>query len=255
MKRPVKLDDMESHERKYFKYCTPYAYNHIKEQLQLAPKIRAFSKDASGRFFLGHNLSVSVDDCQCAFFTSMKLPCRHIFALRKELKYGLFIESLCDERWTKHYYCSCHRIFKANTSPNNHLPDDSECVPVKVKRQANILSQHEKYRKVFGITQRLASAASETTGKLFNSRLELLQDILTAWQQGKEVTCSINTVKDECSNLTSADKVSSNFVTNTEDDIEEDEPVNLSTGEQDTICSEEKIPTCGNKAKLIRTLN
>lgn len=59
--------------------------------------------------------------------------------------------------------------------------DESE--PCKKK----VLSQHEKYRKVFGLVQKLASVASETSRDLFYRRLATLQDILEVWQQGRDI--------------------------------------------------------------------
>lgn len=50
----------------------------------------------------------------------------------------------------------------------------AESEPCKKK----VLSQHEKYRKVFGLAQKLASVASETSRDLFYRRLATLQDIL-----------------------------------------------------------------------------
>jgi len=40
----------------------------------------------------------------------MKLPCRHIFALRKHVGMDLFDPSLCDRRWTIDYYKSKQKI-------------------------------------------------------------------------------------------------------------------------------------------------
>ena len=37
---------------------------------------------------------VSITDCDCMFYTSMSLPCRHIFALRSKLEEPLFDPNL-----------------------------------------------------------------------------------------------------------------------------------------------------------------
>ena len=41
----------------------------------------------------------------------MKLPCRHIFALREHVGMDFFDPSLCDRRCTIDYYESKQRIF------------------------------------------------------------------------------------------------------------------------------------------------
>ena len=136
---------------------------------------------------------MSTEKCLYDFASSMKLPCRHIFALRKELKEPLFDVNLCDKRWSKDYYLQSHRIFQP--AKCSSIEDSSECdngvasltldesEPCKRK----VLSQHEKYRKVFGLAQKLASVASEVSRDLFYRRLASLQDILEAWQQGRDI--------------------------------------------------------------------
>lgn len=42
----------------------------------------------------------------------MRLPCRHIFNLRKKQSLSLYDNSLCDERWTRNFYYQNQRVFK-----------------------------------------------------------------------------------------------------------------------------------------------
>ena len=147
----------------------------------------------------GRNLQVSSEKCQCNFFTSMKLPCRHIFTIRKELSFPLYCESLCDPRWTKDHYLISHRAFKScenlGSSSLNHENDHPEesLATVTLEKQARkkVPSQHEKYRKTFGITQKLATITSEASGTMFQRHLATLQHILEAWQGGREVLVSV----------------------------------------------------------------
>lgn len=46
----------------------------------------------------------------------MRLPCRHIFAVRADLDLELFddLETLCDRRWSIDYFMSSQRVFLSN---------------------------------------------------------------------------------------------------------------------------------------------
>ena len=55
--------------------------------------------------------NVSCSTCECASWRSMKLPCRHIFAVREKLEVDPFETALCDERWSSSYYTDSRRIF------------------------------------------------------------------------------------------------------------------------------------------------
>ena len=55
---------------------------------------------------------VTSTSCTCGFTTSSPLPCRHVFAARKELGLPLFASELCHERWTRDFYRKHQRAFK-----------------------------------------------------------------------------------------------------------------------------------------------
>ena len=63
---------------------------------------------------------------------------------------------------------------------------------MKNAKKRKVLSQHEKYRKAFGVAQKLASIASEASKSRFNT----LQQILGTLQAEKEVTGKIGDGKD-----------------------------------------------------------
>ena len=49
------------------------------------------------------NLSVTSSSCQCGFASTMKLPCRHVFAVRELLKSPLYSEVGVADRWKLSY--------------------------------------------------------------------------------------------------------------------------------------------------------
>lgn len=50
--------------------------------------------------------------CPCSLWLSVKLPCRHILAVRARLNLNIFDESLCDKRWSANYYRASQRVFQ-----------------------------------------------------------------------------------------------------------------------------------------------
>ncbi len=125
--------------------------------------------------------TVSVGDCECIFRRSMKLPCRHMFALRKKLGVSLFDDRCCAERWTVGYYRATQRIFCDMPSTTSI---DVSFLDFPKQRK---LTQHEKFRKANMLTTELAAVVSEASHTHFYRRLELLKDLIDSWKSGTEV--------------------------------------------------------------------
>ena len=79
---------------------TSYASDFVVKQLNLIEKVKDIQeKDGMYTVETKHGLkTVSTQGCGCVFRQSMKLPCRHILALRKNLKKPLFDAECCDKR-------------------------------------------------------------------------------------------------------------------------------------------------------------
>ena len=98
----------------YMKYLTPYAYKFTTKQLDLKEKVKIPEDIIDQQVSISTSegaIDVCCSSCECLSWKSMKLPCRHIFALRKHLGMDLFDSSLCDRRWSIDYYKSKQRIF------------------------------------------------------------------------------------------------------------------------------------------------
>ena len=54
--------------------------------------------------------------CECISWQSIKLPCRHIFAVREKLGMELFDEAMCDKCWSAIYYRESQRILSSSES-------------------------------------------------------------------------------------------------------------------------------------------
>ena len=173
---------VNSPENEYSKLLTSYASAFVLKQLRLAEKVKDIREN--GEQFTVETSEgqrvVSVSDCSCIFYTSMSLPCRHIFALRSKLHQPLFVVDLCDKRWTSAYYRATQRLFSSSSS-------QLLLVTTASKEHCRKLSQHEKFRKALVLTSELASVASEASHVHFQRQLNLLQDLITHWKCGDEV--------------------------------------------------------------------
>ena len=94
-KRVTIFDD--SPEQQYAMFVTPYALNFVCKQLELRKRVK-FSEDVDVYSSEGI-LSVTSDSCQCKFWNTMHLPCRHILATREVNEIPLFSSAIIADRW------------------------------------------------------------------------------------------------------------------------------------------------------------
>jgi len=100
-----RIDIKDPVEIEYSSVLTPYAFHYVSKQLSLRKKVKIVSEyDQECHISSSEGvLKVTVTGCQCAFWNTTGLPCRHIFAVREKKGHSLFTPSLLAERWTKDY--------------------------------------------------------------------------------------------------------------------------------------------------------
>lgn len=155
-------------------------------------------------------------------------PCRHIFSFRHHAKLDIFEPSLCATRWTRHYYKSSHRVFSYTSDKSI----DVSISTVNRLQTARVLSQHDKYRKAFPISQKLANLASYISMREFSYAVECLESIVKAWEQGKRVTVHVVDASaeqgddefTECENDKPLDYHISSYTSAAYDDDQDSEP-------------------------------
>ena len=123
---------------KYIQHLTPYANHFVTKQMDLKEKVKLKPSQDQDHYEVDSGegmLMVTSTSCECTSWNSMKLPCRHIFALRTALELDLFEEELCDKRWSMTYYKEKQRIFQIECSDDNPSPCvNISQVPVQKKR-------------------------------------------------------------------------------------------------------------------------
>ena len=181
-KRRVVPYSLDSTENKYCDFLTTYAADFVCKQLTLHKKVSTPAIKSDGSYEIQTSeglLTVFPDSCCCNFYSSMRLPCRHLFALRSLLNLPLFVPDLCDIRWTSHYY-------KANCRMISRAPESHSSLSIQSVEKAKVLSQHQKFRKANILAGKLATLASEVARYHFDCRIEILERLVKVWEDGKE---------------------------------------------------------------------
>ena len=163
---------------KLFSNClTPYAFKFVQEQLQLSRHVQVLNQLNRSQLSLSAVINVKEPHtakpslCDCSFFTSMGLPCKHIFMVRALLNIAAFCQSLVHERWAMEHYRSVER-FPLMPSVHNeedcprtqdHVAENFQVTIMQEQQHHHLksLSQAQKFRKGLQIAQVMASLLSE----------------------------------------------------------------------------------------------
>ena len=87
---------------KYSTILTPYALGFVSKQLALRKKINIVQEFDIVCLVSSSQgiLKVDFESCQCSFWNTTQLPCRHIFAVREKRHLPLFVPDIVADRWT-----------------------------------------------------------------------------------------------------------------------------------------------------------
>ena len=113
-KVPVTFHDTTDVSLDYMKYLTPCAYQFVAKQLSFKDKVNLPEpiEDIFNIVSSEGKINVTPTTCTCSSWLSMKLPCRHILAVRSSLNLNVFDELLCDKRWSGDYYGASQCVFQ-----------------------------------------------------------------------------------------------------------------------------------------------
>ncbi|XP_062522977.1 zinc finger SWIM domain-containing protein 1-like [Corticium candelabrum] len=209
LKVPTAFHSTSDEASKHYMRClTPYAYKFVKKQMDMIAKV-ALKCAENQQYHVSSsegNITVTATSCQCLGWLSMRLPCRHILSARADIGMSLFNEELCDKRWTLHYFKSMHRVFSKDFASNQSTvslvtsslrkthnsaqPLSQVCITWLELQQHCLqyaLVQFQKFKLVSRVTNKLSTLASEDSGLTLTKRLELLKQLVTAWENGETV--------------------------------------------------------------------
>ncbi|CAH0560635.1 unnamed protein product [Brassicogethes aeneus] len=105
----------DSAEYRYAEYLTYHAFQFVRKEFNNMDNLQLNFNESLGVYeeIISPTIKISSTStsCSCVRHTSMQLPCRHIFMVRRKEKMDLFEESLCIVRWTNGFYFNTQRVF------------------------------------------------------------------------------------------------------------------------------------------------
>ena len=172
---------------KYVEVLTPFAFEYVEKQFELSRSVKILEdidEDSCTIDAREGRLVTSTESCSCVFTSSMKLPCRHVFATRRSKSLSEYHEGLCVDRWKLQHFLQNYHVFQNDT--DSHM---SEVVVDTISSEpaSKVLTEQEKYKKAFQVTQCLAQQLSTVGMKDFEEGLELLKSIKSRWDEGKKL--------------------------------------------------------------------
>lgn len=122
-KKRVSAYSANSPEEEFANLLTPYAVKYVYKQLALRNKVGVIDDDGvqcTVSSFSGI-LSVTANTCQCTFWTTMHLPCRHMFAVREKHDLSLYSIDGVSTRWTLSYMRDTFRGKKGTPDSSSNV--------------------------------------------------------------------------------------------------------------------------------------
>ncbi|VDI19045.1 Hypothetical predicted protein [Mytilus galloprovincialis] len=177
----VKVNRFESNSSlsEYLKQVTPFGY--IAKQMEASHKITYDGAITSNTVAVSlpssdGDLTVTATTCDCGFFKSMTLPCRHILFFRRQSQTSAHTagQKLTIEK--------SHVVFDESQQPENNI----QLTTTPRRRRVCVLSGQDKYRRVHGTTQQLARLVSDMPMRQFNEHVQKLEQIVDLLKDGKE---------------------------------------------------------------------
>ena len=174
--------------REYFEKLTFYAFNVVLKQHQLSLTIQPVVEGEFCFTTSSGNVTATLSHCLCHQFIMMGLPCKHILYVRRTSKVPLYTASICNERWSRETYVT-HCGNRSDMSyPHQSIVRQQQ----PLQAEANVKSQHEKFRQATQVTDTLATLCSEPGMQVYKKRITFLKQLRDYWSNGTDVQLTTN---------------------------------------------------------------
>lgn len=181
-----------SYNAQYRDLLTYYAYSYVEKQIAQINQVVFNNVQGTIAVRIRHNLPflTDPDKCDCIFYLTMRLPCKHMFALRRQNNMALFHESLCFKRWWKdtqtsryasNYYLNLN---SSNVARVNDVPNANAA-----------LSQNQKFAKIHKLLSSISEIMSEKPQHLFDTYYQNLE-IFKNFVQGNSM-CGVMEINND----------------------------------------------------------
>ena len=173
----VPCQPVSPEEEPYRKFVTPYCFRMIQDQLKTSYKVDVLAENTVQS---SHGTrDVTATDCQCSFLTTMRIPCKHILAIRRFNNLDTFCPEIVNIRWTAQYYNS-----KAHIAPARpRLSISTQMTP----RRGSAMTERDRYKKAGNQLMELQNVMSQCGSKEFETRSEIISGLIQMWREAKQV--------------------------------------------------------------------
>ncbi|XP_044587020.1 uncharacterized protein LOC123266707 [Cotesia glomerata] len=177
LRRPNLQFPANSAEQKYVEALTKYSSKIVLAEIKSSVEIVCSRTDEISKICQFENLESSITTCQCKIKISHKLPCRHIFAVRRHFGLDLFDNCLYDPRWNKQKLID-QEVTLSSMSDNIKTDKAPFSVNVKTIKKKKVQTVSEKRKIVLAKATKLANIISLLCGSDYDRNVKLIDDII-----------------------------------------------------------------------------
>lgn len=187
MRKPADRSKYGAHDVKYSELLTNFAFQKYFAEATQHDQVQFDAIDnmiaVTGMHVRAQRMLTTQLTCDCVFFMSMGLPCRHILSFRKHNNVDLFDPTLCSERWSKQKMITVSQMdYVLDDEPNIDIAQTtSQNQRPRAKNTTN-----QKYRKADDKCKSICALISELPQNEFNDMYLKLCDL------EKEITQAAN---------------------------------------------------------------
>jgi hypothetical protein len=180
---------------------TPFACDLVEQQLKLSKLQYRRDGDFVKNVESGKNHQCNGKECDCIFFKSLQLPCRHLLFLRREA--GIDLVGEISERWSIQYALQAENsVLSAPSSVHTQVQIKSPDLLEK------ILNSREKFKILQPIYADISTILCQTGTKDFNEKRTQLLELVNSWKR-ENSSISENSTKNSSSSSSEEKKTES----------------------------------------------
>lgn len=165
------------YDMQYYNLLTEYAFDLYHEEAEKHQRVQFTDIDERIAVFRygREQLMATANTCDCIFFTSMHLPCKHILAFRSQKEQCLYDPDICSQRWLKSnisFVTQSDYVF--DETPNLEIfQTQNEGGRFQENRTCN-----QKYRAAKKKCDEICYLMSELPEEEFKQNMNLLNNVL-----------------------------------------------------------------------------
>lgn len=193
----IPTSSLNQDEQKFFEALLPFAFDKIMREKGKMNDVNFLVKsDTMALTDENHDKLVSINSCQCTFFRSMGLPCRHIFKYRQFKQISLFEDSLFIKRWTKKFHLDNFDMDCAGSSLFPPVqPQTIQKSKEKQTEKKRTLTNHEKYNEIKEVCDNIINGATEISSEKFEITKNLLNRLQHQFKNGNYKVELVNEIE------------------------------------------------------------